>query len=84
MPLGISTVAPNRPDASDRSLETAQLPFDSDPQVLNDMEAISDLAGLRCSAFGAIGIETVPIAGDELYLRMISQPCLSACCRAVG
>jgi hypothetical protein len=48
------------------------------------MKAIGDLAGLRCSAFGAVSIETVPIAGDELYLRMISQPRLSACCGAVG
>jgi len=83
MSPGISTVAGDRPEASDRAFQTAQLPFDSDPQILNDMEAISDLAGLRRSAFGAVGMEPVPIAGDEFDPRMISQPCLSARRRAV-
>lgn len=43
-------------------------------EVLPQMEAVSDLGGLRCSRTGAVGVGAGTIPADHFHLGMFGQP----------
>jgi hypothetical protein len=49
------------PWAADRAVKAAELPLRGFTEVLDRMEAIGDLTGLRCAAAGAFRVQTVPV-----------------------
>lgn len=44
------------------------------PQVLHDMEPVSDLLRLRCSLPCSLGVETAAISADHFHLGVSLQP----------
>jgi len=68
----------------DRRLEPAELPRDGLPQVLQQVEAVSDLACLWCTLTGRVGIKAIAIAVDNLDFRMLPEPICHPVCRAIG
>jgi hypothetical protein len=49
---------------SDRTLQPAQLALDGIPQVLDQVEAVGDLLGLRGTLTRCIGVKSVTTPGD--------------------
>jgi hypothetical protein len=68
---------------SDGRLEPAELPRDGLPQVLQQVEAISNLPRLWCALTGRVRIQTVSIAVDNLDFRMLLEPICHLCCCAI-
>jgi len=60
--------------ASDWALEAAQLAFDGDPQVLDQVESVGDLSRLRGALAGCVRVEPIPIPGNQRDIRTIPQP----------
>jgi hypothetical protein len=54
---------------------------DSLAQILQEMEAVSDLPRLRRALSGALRIQTAAIAADDFELRMLAKPfgCSGGC-----
>ena len=48
--------------------------LDGLPQVLHDMEPVSDPLRLRCSLPCSLGVETAPISADHFHLGVTLQP----------
>jgi hypothetical protein len=68
---------------ADGRLEAAELSRDGLPQVLQQVEAISDLARLWCALTGRVRIEAIAIATDDLDFRMLPEPICHSVCRAI-
>ena len=59
---------------SDRRPEPAQLPLDGFPEILEQVEAVSDLPGLWRSLTRAVGIKACAVTADNLNLRVLLEP----------
>ncbi len=68
----------------DRRLEATKLVFDGLAQVLQQVEAIGDLASLRCALTGGVSISAGAIAADNLSLGVLREPVRCCCRRAVA
>jgi hypothetical protein len=64
---------------TDRAIQPLQLALNGGPDVLDQMESISDLSCLRCALAGSVGIKPVAIAGDRLDTWMIGKPQSDRC-----
>jgi hypothetical protein len=62
----------------------AQLLFDRLPEVLEQVEAIGHLPGLRRALASALRVEAAAIPADDLKSRMLAQPPTSGLGRPVG
>ena len=58
----------------DRRFEAAELPFDGFPEVLQQVEAISDLSRLRRALPRGVRIKTSAITADNFDFRMPPEP----------
>jgi len=85
---------PRRCDRLDRRIQRqrrylltwrpAQLPFNRLPEILNEVEAISDLPGLGCALCGTVSMEPATISAYDRNFRVASKPPCSRLRRAVG
>ncbi|GAW37287.1 hypothetical protein RA2_04364 [Roseovarius sp. A-2] len=57
-----------------RTAVKVHLLLDGLPQVLHDMEPVSDLLRLRCSLPSSLGVETAPISANHFHLGVSLQP----------
>ena len=57
-----------------RTAVKVHLLLDDLPQVLHDMEPVSDLLRLRCPLSCSLGVETAPISADHFYFGMSLPP----------
>ena len=58
----------------ERATQPAQLLLEPFAKVLDQVEPVSDLNSLRSTIPGTLGEETVPVAADDLHLRVLPQP----------
>ena len=68
----------------ERGLLIVQKGLDRLTEVFDQMEAIHDLHGLRCSTTNALGVERTPLATDDADGRILHEPGGDALCRALG
>ncbi len=52
----------------------SELLFDRVPQILQQVEAVGDLARLRCALSGTLRVESTPVAAHDLYGRTAGEP----------
>ena len=81
--LSVAVDKPGRfresPDLLRRELElsarrASELLFDRVPQILQQVEAVGDLARLRCALSGTLRVESTPVAAHDLYGRTAGEP----------